>query len=43
MAKVDVSFNFGANVKPKKPKAGGKKRRGRPGAWAAYVGSKRKR
>ncbi len=28
---ADVSFNFGANVKPRKPKAGGKARKGGKG------------
>jgi hypothetical protein len=41
MAKVDVSFNFGANEKPKAKK--GKKSGGKSNAWAAYVGAKRKR
>jgi hypothetical protein len=44
MAKFDTSFNFGANRKPKKPRAGGKGKGGKKGgAWAAYVGGKRKR
>jgi hypothetical protein len=42
MARVNVSFNFGANRKPKKAKPGGKKG-GRSNSWAAYVGGKRKR
>jgi hypothetical protein len=44
MAKVDVSFNFGANAKKgkgkkpraKKPRASGQK----SNAWRAYVGGK---
>jgi hypothetical protein len=43
MAKVDVSFNFGANVKRRKPKGAKKGRRGgKGGAWAAYVSGKRR-
>jgi hypothetical protein len=45
MAKVDLSFNFGANIKSRK-KPGGKmkaaKGRGTShGRWAAYTGKKR--
>jgi hypothetical protein len=29
MPKHDLSFNFGYNVKPKKPKSGGKKKGGK--------------
>jgi hypothetical protein len=45
MAKMDLSFNFGANVKPKKPKAGkGRRRKGRKSdAWTAYVGRGKRR
>jgi hypothetical protein len=45
MAKIDVSFNFGANAK-RSGKAGGRKKPkqgGRSNAWAAYVSGKRKR
>ena len=49
MAKFDTSFNFGANVKQKKPKAGGKKggRKKTSGkksnAWRAYSSSGKRR
>jgi hypothetical protein len=33
--KFDTSFNFGANVKPKKPRAS---RPGRSGKWSKYGG-----
>jgi hypothetical protein len=40
----NLSFNFGANRKSKKPRAGSKKRGGKSDAWRAYVGAgKRKR
>jgi hypothetical protein len=40
--KPDTSFNFGANAR--KPRKGRKGRKGGPAnAWAAYVGSKRRK
>ena len=40
MPKFDTSFNFGYNVKPKKPKAaGGKKKRGKRKLSAAQKAS----
>ena len=44
MARFDTTFNFGANVKPKKkqPKKGGKGKKGgkKSNAWRAYTGGK---
>jgi hypothetical protein len=43
-AKMDLSFNFGANVKPKKRRTGRKgKRKAGGNAWAAYVGESKRR
>jgi hypothetical protein len=44
MAKVDLSFNFGANVKPRKArkKAKGKGGSTGHGRWAAYVSGKKR-
>jgi hypothetical protein len=39
----EPSFNFGANAKPRKPKAGGKGRKGtakKGGKFGAYTGGK---
>jgi hypothetical protein len=45
VAKIDTSFNFGFNVKPKKKKAPKKRKRvGKKGnAWTAYVTGQGKR
>jgi hypothetical protein len=41
MAKVDVSFNFGANKKPKAKKT--KKGATKADAWRAYTNSQRRK
>jgi hypothetical protein len=44
MAKIDLSFNFGANVRKPKKGGKGKKAGGKANAWTAYTsGSKRRR
>ena len=44
MAKANVSFNFGANARPKKGKKGkAKKRGGKSDAWRAYTTGGKKR
>lgn len=43
MAKVDLSFNFGFNRKPKKRRGGGKKGGKKSDAWRSYVGTGRRR
>ncbi len=44
MAKVDVSFNFGANVRPKKKAKSAKKgKSAKSDAWQSYTGGKRRR
>jgi hypothetical protein len=44
MPRFSTSFNFGANAaKPRKPRAGGKKRGGKSDAWRAYVGTSRRK
>ena len=43
MARFDTSFNFGANVRPKKKPKGKKGRGNKSNAWSAYISSKKRR